>query len=132
MQYLLDSDVVTDFLGDDPQTVALFHTLSPSGIFVSIVSYMETYHGVIAGGITKEDQEKFDSFFAGIPVLPLSPAVAIQCAHLRYLLQQQGKNFRRRALDLLIAATALEHGLMLVTHNTDDYKDIPNLNRYQW
>ncbi len=132
MKYLLDSDVVSDFLSDDPQTVALFHTLSQDGIFVSIITYMEAYHGVLAGGITKEDQEKFDSFFAGIPVLPLSPTIALQCAHLRYLLQQQGKNFRKRALDLLIAATALEHGLALVTRNTDDYKDIPHLNRYQW
>ena len=30
-------------------------------------------------------------------------------------------------LDLLIAATALVHNLTLVTHNTTDYRNIPNL-----
>jgi predicted nucleic acid-binding protein len=31
---------------------------------------------------------------------------------------------KSRALDLIIAATALEYGLTLVTNNTDDFKDI--------
>jgi predicted nucleic acid-binding protein len=32
------------------------------------------------------------------------------------------------ALDLLIAATALEYDLTLVTDNIEDFKDIPDLN----
>jgi tRNA(fMet)-specific endonuclease VapC len=132
MAYLVDSDVVIDFLADDPQTIALFNTLSPIGISVSIISYMETYQGVIDNGLSQEDQDKFNAFFAGVPVLPISPQIAIGCAHLRSAIKQQGKSTRRRALDLLIAATALEHGLELVTHNEDDYKDILNLKRYQW
>jgi predicted nucleic acid-binding protein len=38
---------------------------------------------------------------------------------------------KSRALDLIIAATALEYGLTLVTKNTDDFKDIPDLTLYQ-
>ena len=33
-------------------------------------------------------------------------------------------------MDILIAATAIEHGLTLVTGNTRDYEDIPNLRLY--
>jgi predicted nucleic acid-binding protein len=36
-----------------------------------------------------------------------------------------------RALDLIIAATALEYDLTLVTKNTDDFKDIPHLSLSQ-
>lgn len=132
MASLVDSDMVIDFLADDPQTITLFDTLSADGIFVSIISYMETFQGVIDNGLSPEEQDKFTAFFAAVPVLPLSPVIAIRCAHVRSALKQQGKNIRRRALDLLIAATALEHDLELVTHNEDDYKDIPNLRRYQW
>jgi tRNA(fMet)-specific endonuclease VapC len=132
MAYLLDSDVVIDFLGEDPATVALVNSMTGSGVFVSILSYMEAFQGVIDNGLTQDDQDKFQQFFATVPVISLSPAIAIRCAHLRSALKQQGKNVRRRAIDLLIAATALEHGLELVTHNEDDYKDIPNLVRYQW
>lgn len=48
------------------------------------------------------------------------------------MLKRQGKNPRKRAFDLVIAATALEHGLEVVTHNTKDFDDIPNLVRYQF
>jgi predicted nucleic acid-binding protein len=36
-----------------------------------------------------------------------------------------------RALDLIIAATALEYDLTLVTDNTGDFKDIPDLTLQQ-
>ncbi|MGI8858054.1 MAG: type II toxin-antitoxin system VapC family toxin [Thermomicrobiales bacterium] len=130
MRYLIDSDVVIDFLADDPQTVTLLRSLTADGIAVSIISYIETYHGVIESGMLIE-QRAFDAFFAGVPVLPVSPETARQCAHLRVMLKRQGKSFRKRAFDLVVAATALEHGLELVTHNTDDYKDIPHLTLHQ-
>jgi tRNA(fMet)-specific endonuclease VapC len=35
-------------------------------------------------------------------------------------------------MDLLIAVTALVHGLMLVTHNTQDFAHIPGLTLVDW
>ncbi len=132
MAYLVDSDMVIDFLGDDPQTLTLFDTLvAAGGIYVSLLSYMETFQGVIDGGLSQDDQDKFTAFFTSVPVLPLTQAIAIRCAYLRSALKRQGKSVRRRVVDLLIAATALEHGMELVTRNTDDYKDIPGLTLYR-
>ena len=59
-----------------------------------------------------------------------SVAIAERCAGLRETLQRHGKRVRPRALDLIVAATALEYGLTLVTRNTDDYRDIPGLTLY--
>jgi predicted nucleic acid-binding protein len=64
------------------------------------------------------------------PLLGVSKDVARRCAGIRHDLRSQGKRVRPRALDLLIAATALEHGLTLVTSNTGDYSDIPGLRLY--
>jgi predicted nucleic acid-binding protein len=58
---------------------------------------------------------------------PLSPAIARRCARLREELKGRGRRVRDRALDLIIAATALEHELRLVTRNLADYEDIPDL-----
>jgi predicted nucleic acid-binding protein len=58
--------------------------------------------------------------------------VARRCAELREELRAERKRFRARALDLMIAATAIEHGLTLVTRNTDDYADIGGLDLYAW
>ncbi|HEV2109285.1 MAG TPA: hypothetical protein VGR16_13570 [Thermomicrobiales bacterium] len=41
-----------------------------------------------------------------------------------------GRSVDHRALDLFIAATAIEHGLSLVARNTRDYADIPGLVLY--
>jgi predicted nucleic acid-binding protein len=60
-------------------------------------------------------------------LLPLSPAVARRCAELRRQLRRQGKRVRARALDLIVAATAIEYDLTLVTNNTAGYRDIPGL-----
>jgi predicted nucleic acid-binding protein len=35
-------------------------------------------------------------------------------------------------MDLMIAATALVHNLTLVTHNTRDYANIPDLRLIDW
>jgi len=59
--------------------------------------------------------------------LPISPEIARRCAQLRETLRREGKRVRQRALDLLIAATALEFGLTVVTRNSEDYRDIPGL-----
>jgi predicted nucleic acid-binding protein len=68
---------------------------------------------------------------AVVPALPLSPAIARRCAEVREELDRQGKGFRARAFDLVIAATALEHRLELVTRNLADVADIPHPALYQ-
>lgn len=64
-------------------------------------------------------------------MLSVSPAVARQCAQLRATLKQQGKSVRRRAFDLVIAATALVHSAEFVTRNTADFTDTPGLTLYR-
>jgi predicted nucleic acid-binding protein len=57
--------------------------------------------------------------------------VARRCAALREELGRQGKRVRARAFDPVLAATALEHRLRLVTRNLADFADLPALSRYQ-
>jgi predicted nucleic acid-binding protein len=47
----------------------------------------------------------------------LTLKAARRCARLRETLRKQGKRVKPRALDFIIAATALEHGLTLVLRN---------------
>ena len=79
----------------------------------------------------EEASEKFHAFVDKVLILPFSFAVAERCARLRETLRSQNKRVKSRALDLIIATTALEYGLTLVTKNTEDFKDIPDLTLYQ-
>jgi predicted nucleic acid-binding protein len=128
--YLLDSNLVIPYLADDPATVPLVERLAPEGIAISIVTYMEVYQGALRSPDPQLAQEELERFLAVVPILPLSPEVARRCAHLREELRGRGRRVRARALDLVIAATAVEHGLRLVTRNVADFEDIPELVLY--
>lgn len=131
MRYLIDTNILIPYFADDRAAIVLLRQLAPAGIAVSILSYLEAYQGVIESADPTAARTRFNAFFGGVPILPVSPAVARQCAEVRSLLKKRGKNSRKRAFDLVIAATALEHGLELVTHNTGDFNDIPHLTLYQ-
>jgi tRNA(fMet)-specific endonuclease VapC len=127
MPYLIDSHVVIDHLADVPETSQLLSRLAADGIAMSIITYMEAFQGIVRSPQPTEANAKFRAFAKSIPVLPLSLAVAERCARLRETLRGQNKRVNSRALDLIIAATALEYDLSLVTGNTEDFKDIPDL-----
>ncbi|HET7036438.1 MAG TPA: type II toxin-antitoxin system VapC family toxin [Thermomicrobiaceae bacterium] len=120
-----------DHLQNQPEASALIERLAEAGIAISIISYMEVYQGVLRSPVRQHSEASFGTFLVAAPILPFSPAVARRCAELRERLRQQGKRVRGRALDLMVAATALEHGLTLVTRNIDDYDDIPGLTLYR-
>jgi predicted nucleic acid-binding protein len=54
-------------------------------------------------------------------VLPVTTDIAKQCGTLRGQLRKKG--ITRSQADLLIAATALLHNLVLVTRNTRDFEE---------
>ena len=131
MPYLIDTDWVIDLLASVPEAVQLLDRLAQDGIAISIITYMEAYQGVERSPHPEEAQNKLRAFLDSLPVVSLSPAVAQRCARLRETLRKQGKRVNARSLDLIIAATALEYNLTLVTRNTEDYADVPGLKLYR-
>ena len=132
MPYLIDTDVVIDHLANLPDAHQLLEKLAPEGIAISMITYMEAYQGVVRSGNVKEARAKFQAFRRSVPVLPFSLMVAKRCAALREQLKTEQKRVKSRALDLINAAIAIEHHLMLVTRNTADYQDVPGLQLYSF
>lgn len=131
MPYLIDTDWVIDLLASVPEAVQLLDRLAQDGIAISIITYMEAYQGVERSPHPEEAQNKLSALLDSLPVVSLSPAVAQRCARLRETLRKQSKRVNARSLDLIIAATALEYNLTLVTRNTEDYADVPGLKLYR-
>jgi predicted nucleic acid-binding protein len=130
MPYLIDSDVLIAQRDGQPGALALLELLAPEGLAVSIITYVEVYQGKLRSHDPERARANFNTFLAGVPVVPFSLSAARRCADLREDLAQQGKRARSRALDLITAAIALEHRYTLVTRNRKDYEDIPNLTVY--
>ena len=127
MPYLVDTDLVIDHLGQVKEATSLLEQLTPEGIAISIITYMEAYQGVLRSPHPTKARKHFEALLKTVPVLPFSPSVAKRCAQLRETLQKEGKRVKARALDLMTAAIALEHDLTLVTRNVEDYDDIRGL-----
>ena len=127
MPYLVDSDWLIDYLEGTPLARRLLRDLAESGIAISIITYMEAYQGVLRSTNPDDAARRFDALLRAIRLVPISTAVARRCAGIREELRSKGRRTRPRALDLLIAASAIEHGLTLVTRNSKDYEDIPSL-----
>jgi tRNA(fMet)-specific endonuclease VapC len=94
---------------------------------MSIITYMEAVEGVLRSGQPVLARRELDVLIGTVPVLPFLFPEADASARLRDALRRRGSRVRSRSLDLIIAATALERGLTLVTNNIADYRDITGL-----
>jgi predicted nucleic acid-binding protein len=124
--YLLDTDVSIDWLsGATPP--ATQSQLLASGIAISVITLMELLEGVRNEGATRIS---LDTFLEGTAVHSIDPPTAQIAASIRRRLRQRRVNVGHRALDILIAATAIEHELTLVTRNARHFDDIEGLALY--
>ncbi len=137
--YLLDTDVLS--------AVAKRHR--PEGLieklartpraahFTSAVNAAEIYFGIFrmggeerTGGEPKLLRYFEEQIFSRLTILPFDRETALAYGKLRASLERKGRP--RFDPDLQIAATALRHGLTLVTGNVRHFAGIPGLRVENW
>jgi len=129
MQYLLDTCVVSDFVKGDPNTLQRLKLISPDDISISAVTSMELKYGLaINPQRAIKIQPLIISFLNSVTILPF--AEAEHTAQIRNFLKQAGTPIG--AYDVLIAATAITHKLIIVTANVREFERIPNLQIENW
>jgi toxin FitB len=112
---LLDSNII--IYAAQPEHTALRQFIADHTPAVSVISYIEVlgYHR-----LSEEEQQFLERFFQAAEVLSLSDAVVQWAIRLRQR--------RRMTLgDAIVAGTAVAHGRILVTHNTDDFRWISEI-----
>ncbi len=82
-----------------------------------------------AKGATRQLQQ-FTTFCQHSIILPITEDILDQAADLWVSAQQRG--LPKRDADLIIAASALVHGLVLATGNTGHFSWIPGLTVEDW
>lgn len=129
MKYLIDTDWVIEYLkGREPVTQTL-SDLAHDGLAISILTYGEVYEGIYFGQNPQDNEQSFQSFLRGVNIVPLTQAIMRQYANIRGTLRKKGLLIGD--IDILIAATALEYDLTLLTSNTRHYERIPDLQLYE-
>ena len=125
MTYLVDTDYVADWLKGRQVAVALLSDLADQGLAISIITFGEIYEGIIFGQNPAALADVFRRFLRGVDVLPLNRSTMRRFAAVRGQLRAEGKIIGDP--DILIAATALQRDLVLVTRNVRDFDRIPGL-----
>ncbi len=117
-QFLIDSNIIIDFLGSKiPASKSqLINSIINNVPAVSVISKIE----VLGFNAPAEELKLLEDFFNDILILDLSEEVINQTIQLR-------RSLKIKTPDAIIAATAIAYQLTLVTRNTDDFKNIQGI-----
>ena len=115
MKFLLDTNIVIDFLRGKKPIVERIGQILPQGIGVSVVSLAELYHGVYKSSRSKYNLEKVEEFISvpGISIVDLDKQIARYYG--KMLAELESRGVKLAEVDVLIAATAGEMGLTVLT-----------------
>jgi predicted nucleic acid-binding protein len=118
-QYLIDTNAGIDYLGEVmPKAGMLFMDNIIDGDYnISVISRIELY---AYSQLNEKDKATLDVFTGQSNVLNINDDIIEKTIELR-------KTYKTKLPDAIIAATAIIHGLTLVTRNTKDFKNISGL-----
>ena len=107
---VIDTDVLIDYLRDQPQAVAWLEQRAELNLAISAVTLAELYVGVREG----DERQRLDAFAAAFDVLQLDRPAAVQAGLWR---RQYGRSHGTGLADAMIAASVQAAGGTLVTLN---------------
>lgn len=131
-QALVDTDILSEVLKAKDQLVlakAQQYLAQYGRLAFSAITYYEVIRGIQATAATRQ-MATFQQLAAGADILAITVPVLQRAADLWVIAHKAGHP--RADADLIIAATALEHGRTLVTGNTAHFAWIPNLVIEDW
>jgi tRNA(fMet)-specific endonuclease VapC len=132
LTYLLDSNVLIQVLRGRPDGAGVrsrLHITPRAEVGVCSIVRAELLYGALRLGNTRRIDE-LGEFLSGFASIAVDDRVADVAASIRNELA--AKRLPIGPYDVLIAATALAHGLTLVTHNTAEFLRVHGLKVEDW
>ncbi len=115
IRFMLDTNAAGGLVKGQPKVVARFKAVAPDSVCLSAVTEGEILFGVARRPEARRLGAAVNALLAAIDVLPWTSATARRYASLRAGLEREGRSLS--ALDLMIAAHAVEHDVILVTND---------------
>lgn len=128
--YLVDTNVISELAKPSPQPAVRqwAQEVDPDSLFISVITVGELRKGIVLhpdpvrrARLDKWKREVLANWFAG-RILDITDDIAERWGELSALSQQAGRPLP--VLDLLLAASAAEHRLTIVTRNAAHFQGI--------
>ena len=128
---LLDTDILSALMRKTPAALdrARSYLADHRQLTISLVTRFEILRGLKAKGATVQ-LAAFESFCMNNEVFPITDPVIVRAADIYADLHARGQLLPDA--DILIAATAMENGLVLATNNLADFGRISGLRIDNW
>ena len=131
MKYLLDANTCIRLLNQDIAGVTeRFRACQPADIALCSVVRAELLYGARRSARVEFNLKRLEIFAAPLQSVPFDDRCAHDYGLIRADLAAQGKPIG--ANDLMIAAIARAHDLILVTHNTGEFSRVVGLRVEDW
>ena len=125
MKYLIDTDWTINYLKDKAPYADKLEELRSEGLAISSASVAEVLTGIVGEKDEMHRKLALDSFLQPITEIPFDQKLTERFARIRKELLR--KHTPLENFDLVIAATALEYDLILLTDNTEHFKRVKGL-----
>lgn len=131
MKYLLDTNVCIRYIsGRSPNVLQKMRSTPADSIVVCSVVKAELFYGAMKSQRPQQTLAGHLQFFSQFQSLAFDDAAAMIFGDIRADLARKGTPIG--PYDLQIAAIALANNLTLVTHNTDEFSRVLNLQLIDW
>jgi len=129
MSFLLDTDICSAYLKGDHRVGKRVEQYG-GRLYVSAVVAAELFAWVLRAKASPERLQGLLDLLNDVGFLEINRDVSRKFGEIRAYQLDHGTPTPE--MDLLIASTAILHGLTLVTHNVEDYADVPGLEVVDW
>jgi len=131
MNYLLDTDICIYIINKKPPAVLKrVQSKQPGQIAISTITMAELEYGVVRSRYADRNRIALLEFLLPFAILDFDQAAAAEYGRIRSLLESQGRPIG--PMDLLLAAQAKSHNLILVTNNEKEFTRIDGLRIENW
>ena len=124
MRYLVDTTWIVETLRGNQTIAQQLRAFRADGLAVSIVSVGELYKGISLSNVPTEEERGVDDFLASTEILGINREICRIFGREYASVRQSGITVGD--VDLFIAATAIYHGLILLTSDSD-FQRVENL-----
>ena len=128
-QYLIDTNTCIFYIKGKFQLDTKFNKAGSDNCFISEITLAELKFGVENSEQKEKNQKALDNFLTGVKIVPIFHSLDIYSKE-KSRLRKAGISIDD--FDLLIGATAVTQNLVMVTNNTNHFKNIKDITLEDW